>query len=824
MTARLHSEPARRALHDGWTARIDAGPAPQALIGLDIPASIPGAIHSDLLAAHLIDDPHLDRNEQIQAWIGLTDFTYTTHFDWAPDARDNVDLVFEGLDTVASITLNGSRLGSMVNMHRSYRFDVADVLHEGKNTLTVEFSSPVKYADAESERIGRRPHTNHHPYNAIRKMACSFGWDWGPDLSTSGIWKPVSLESWSRAALRTIRPIASVQDGIGIVDVHVDVARADSEEVTISATVDGEQAALSLGPGDTSGTVRLEVPDPRLWWPRGMGEQAMSVVDVTLTDAAGNTLDRTQRRVGFRTIEVHDTPDDAGTPFVLRVNGSDIRVRGANWIPDDTLLHRVTREALAQRIGQAEYANVNLLRVWGGGIFESDDFYELCDEAGMLVWQDFLFACAAYADEGSLAEEVEAEARENVARLAAHPALVIWNGNNENLWGHEDWSWKTRLDGLSWGQHYYEKLLPAIVRELSPHVPYTPGSPFSPRADAHPNDPDHGTMHIWDVWNQLDYTAYADVKPRFVAEFGWQGPPTWATLTQAVHDDPLTPESPAMMTHQKAAEGNNKLLDGLLPHFRSPRDMRDWHWAMQLNQAVAMRFGIEHLRSLAPHCSGMIMWQLNDCWPVTSWAAVDGEGRAKPLLDALRSAYSDRLVTVQPRDGALAAVAVNDSASAWNGTLRVQRRTLDGAVLAESEAEVSVAPGATFTLPLPAAVGQAQDETSEYLRAELAGGAVARMLFTEPRRVAFRARPFETTVDRVGGAWAITVRASSLVMDLAILADAVHPQAVASGSLTSIDAGDQAVITVTVPEGIELDALLHEHIVRCANELAVMTS
>ena len=257
-------------------------------------------------------------------------------------------------------------------------------------------------------------------------------------------------------------------------------------------------------------------------------------------------------------------PDADGTSFTFVVNGRPIFVKGVNWIPDDAFPHRVDRARYADRLAQAEEAGVNLLRVWGGGIFEADDFYAECDERGLMVWQDFLFACAAYSEEEPLRSEVIAEARDNVTRLMPHPSLVLWNGCNENIWGFADWDWEPRLDGKTWGMGYYTDVLPGIVAELDPGRPYSAGSPWSLSTDHHPNDPAHGTMHIWDVWNQVDYPVYRDYAPRFAAEFGWQGPPTWSTLRRSLSDDPLTPESPGMLVHQKAMEGNRKLTRGLV--------------------------------------------------------------------------------------------------------------------------------------------------------------------------------------------------------------------------------------------------------------------
>ena len=395
-------------------------------------------------------------------------------------------------------------------------------------------------------------------------------------------------------------------------------------------------------------------------------------------------------------------------------------MRGANWIPDDCFVSRVGRERYRQRLEQARAANMNLLRVWGGGIYESEDFYELADELGILVWQDFLLACAAYPEEEPLRSEIEAEAREAVARLAKHPSLAVWSGGNENIWGHEEWHWELFLAGKTWGAGYYFDVFPAIVAELDPTRPYMPGSPCSLGADAGSNDPRHGSMHVWDVWNSRDYLAYREHKPQFVAEFGFQGPPTWSTLTRAVSDRPLTVSTPNLMVHQKAHDGTAKLARWLAPHFPEPASFEDWHWAMSLNQARAVTLAVEYWRSLAPRCRGAIVWQLNDCWPVISWAAIDGDGRLKPLWYALRHTYADRLLTVQPSpaqpapgqvlsgqapsaqalSGELSVVAVNDGATTWQAQLEVVRQDFVGTVRAKGALTLVAGPGQSASAAL----------------------------------------------------------------------------------------------------------------------------
>ncbi|TFD50237.1 glycoside hydrolase family 2 protein [Cryobacterium frigoriphilum] len=818
--------PIIRHLDAGWTvAAVEGSGVPAEVRGSIVPATVPGAVHTDLLAAGLIPDPYLDSNERLLAWIGLADWRYTTTFVWQPADATNTELNFAGLDTVADIELNGRPVGHTRNMHRSYRFDVRALLHPGLNELSVTFRSPIRQADAASLELGYRPHVNHHPYNAIRKMACGFGWDWGIDTSSSGIWRPVTLESWSTARLSTVRPIATVDGTDGVITVHVDVARASDAPVTVAASVAGINTEIDLAAGESHAELSLRIADIELWWPRGYGEQPLYDLEVTLVSGHA-TIDTASRRIGFRTVEFDTTPDAAGTPFTIVINGQPVFVRGANWIPDDAFPHRVDRARYLDRLQQAEFANINLLRIWGGGIFESDDFYELCDERGMLTWQDFLLACAAYSEEQPMWTEMEAEAREAVTRLASHPSLVVLNGNNENIWGYEDWNWKLRLDGKTWGAGYYYELFPAIVAELAPHIGYTPGSPFSPAVDgdvdAHvPNDQAHGTMHIWDIWNQRDYTNYLEYTPRFVAEFGWQGPPTWSTMTESISDAPLTPESPGMVVHQKAALGNAKLTDGLLAHFALPNTIEDWHWAMSLNQANAISTAIDHLRSLQPHCMGSIVWQLNDCWPVTSWAAVDGYGRPKPLLYALRHAYADRLLTLQQRDGAFAAVAVNDSAETWTGTLTVHRLSFAGEVLAEHTQHVTLAPRSTATVPLPASVASATDAAVELLQAELSGVRGHRF-FAEPRDTGLAAPELETSLQRVPGGYRLTVTAHGLVRDLALLIDQVDPAGRVSDMLVTLLPGEHVDFDITSESDLTVTDLANPLVLRSANQLVAL--
>lgn len=791
-----------RALHDGWTLHQVGG-------GLSrVPATVPGCVHTDLLAAGLVEDPYLDDNENRLTWIGGSAWDYETVFTWHADGHHRTDLVCEGLDTVAAIELNGVEVARVANQHRSYRFAVREFLREGENSLRVRFASPLEYAEARRAELGDRPGAYEAPYQFIRKMACNFGWDWGPAVVTSGIWRPIGLEGWSVARLASVRPLVS---GDGRVEVHVTVERAGdlpAVPLTLSAEVAGIVVETVLAPGEREAVLALRVPDPRLWWPRGYGGQDRYELAVRLSERTGEALGEAwTRRIGFRDVRL-DRTDEA---FTVVVNGVPVFVRGANWIPDDCFPARVTRERLAERFGQAAGANVNLLRVWGGGLYESEDFYDLADELGMLVWQDFPFACAAYPEEEPFAAEVEAEARENLTRLSWRPSLVLWCGNNENIEGHADWGWQDSLEGRTWGAGFYYELLPALVAELDPTRPYWPGSPYSGRPDLAPNDPSRGTVHIWDVWNREDYTRYGAYRPRFVAEFGFQGPPVHTTLRDAVGGE-LAPDAPLVSHHQKAHEGNAKLLRGLGDHLPAPRTYDDWHYLTQLNQARAIAFGIERFRSLAPYCAGTIVWQLNDCWPVVSWSAVDGRGRRKPLWYALRRVYADRLLTVQ--DGAVA--VVNDGPEPWAGELELQRLALSGEPLAGESVQIKVEPRSVARISLPDPVAVPRDPAAELLSVRLDGHRALRF-FAEDPRVAFPAAAHETEVTPAkGGGLDVTVTARTLLRDLALFPDRLDPASSVDDMLITLLPGES--VTLHVTGSPDPAALVTRPVLRCVND------
>ncbi|GAA0517262.1 beta-mannosidase [Paractinoplanes deccanensis] len=753
-----------------------------------LPASVPGCVHVDLLNGGLIPDPFLDDNEKAVAWIGRTDWRYSRDIAWDGPAHERIDLVFEGLDTVASAELGGVALGSSRNMHRTYRYDVTA---KPAGELVVRFASAYTEAERVRDLLGPRANAYPEPFNFIRKMACSFGWDWGPTLVTAGIWRPVRLEGWSTARIAAVRPLATY-DGAGRLDLTVDVERTRERDLRARVLLDEREiATLDLPGGVTSARKAVEAGWVKPWNPRGYGEPALHELTVELLDG-DDVLDRWQRRTGFRTAAV----DRTGEGFVFHVNGSPVQIKGVNWIPDDIFPARMTRERYERRLREAAGAGLNLIRVWGGGLYESRDFYEVCDELGLMVWQDFLFACADYPEEEPLFSEVVAEARENVTRLAPHPSLITWSGNNENLWLHEP------SGDVSWGEKYYLETLPAIVAELDPTRPYQAGSPWSGSWDHLPNDPAFGTFHSWEVWNREDYPHYRDSAPRFVAEFGWQAPPAWTTLREAVSDDPLLPDSPGVLHHQKAEDGNGKLARGLAPHFPEPTSTEAWHYLTQLNQVRAVTTGVEHWRSHWPHTGGTILWQLNDLWPVTSWSAIDGAGRHKPLYHAMKQLYAERALTVQPRDGGLVVAVLNDHPAEWSGTLLLERQDTGGTVLATTTRQITVAPRSVTTVPVPAGVSEFGDPAAELLAVRI-DDVRALWFAVEDRDFTHDDPGLTAEVATVPGGLDVHVRAVGLARDVLLQADRIHPSATVDSGFVTLLPGESAVFRVRAP--IELD-------------------
>lgn len=830
-----------------WELTWSGGPhdAPDTVRTAAVRAQVPGEVHTALLAAGLLADPDAGWGELAQTWVGHSRWTYRRHFSWSPTPGTRTDLVADGLDTVAEVYVNGQHIGAARDQHLAYRWRADDALRPGDNLVEVRFASAWEAAHAHERAHGPLPSPYDEPYAHVRKAAANFGWDWGPHYVTAGIWRGIRLETYT-GRIEHVRPLVrlTTDHSAAHLTAHVRVDAPAGSHVRVELTDPaGRPAGSATGPvTDGEAALALTVDDPDLWWPIGLGEQPRYGLRAELVHGDG-VLDTAAVRPGLRSVAVEEAPDPLGTRWALVVNGRTVRIRGYNWIPDDTLANRVTPERVARRIDQAVAGNANLLRVWGGGHFATEEFLDACDERGVLVWHDFLFACAAYCEDDETAELVTAEAEQAVARMSAHPSLVLWCGGNETVLGRHHWGWADQLGTRGWGAAYYLDVLPRVLARLDPTRPYLPNSPWSGTVERDPLADSHGPSHLWDPWNDADYAHYRDHDPSFVAEMGWCGPAAWTTLTRVLDGETPGPDSPLTRHHLRAIDGMHKLTRGLQPHVPTPGNGADWHFSTQLVQARAVAAGTEWLRS-RERCGGVVVWQLNDCWPAISWSAVDSAGIEKPLWHALRHSFAPRLATVQPvhpgpthdptGDGGLVLALVNDSDGDWRPDVLVRRVGFDGREHARARLRPDCPAGGLLRVVLDPDVALPGDPRAEMLVVDADG---VRTVWTyRPDRELTRPRP-ERAVDPavVDGALLVTVTAATVLRDVCVFADrlagplGVEPAELAVDSaLVTLLPGERHVFRITRRDGRALpgnvsvllsDARVLDLAVRSAEEL-----
>jgi beta-mannosidase len=624
-----------------------------------IPATAPGCVHLDLLANGLIPDPYFRDNELQVLWVGETDWIYRRTFeaDAALLAHERVVLRCEGLDTVATLTLNGVVIGCADNMFRTWEYDVRGTLRAGENELVIAFRSPMQYVreKAAGQRFMPAWGVGDHKLDGgswIRKEPCNFGWDWGPMLATCGIWRDIELLAYDTARLHDVRVLQEhAANGEVRLDVQVAVEHTSQAPLTAQIEVcnDGQAVVTQqIALAAESGSASLAIAAPQLWWPHGMGAQPLYQVRVILLDEGGQPLDERALRIGLRQLELVREPDQWGESFYFRCNGVPFFAKGANWIPEDVFAARLTRERYRARLEDARDANMNMLRVWGGGIYEDDAFYELCDELGLCVWQDFIFACATYPTfDATWMANVAVEAEQNVRRIRHHACLALWCGNNELEQGLVGDAW-TRTT-MSWEDYdkLFDQLLPEIVGRLDPQTAYWPCSPHSPvgpREDF--NNPTCGDAHLWSVWHgQQPFEWYRGCTHRFNSEFGFQSFPEPRTVYGYTEPQDRNITSWVMEHHQRSGIGNTTIMKYLCDWFRLPRSFEMNLWLTQILQGMAIKYAVEHWRRGMPRGMGTLYWQLNDCWPVASWSSVDSLGRWKALHFMARRFFAPLLIS-----------------------------------------------------------------------------------------------------------------------------------------------------------------------------------
>ncbi|GAB3020693.1 beta-mannosidase [Bowmanella dokdonensis] len=669
------------------------------------PATVPGCNFTDLLANGLIEDPFQRDNEAQLQWIEKCDWHYRREFEVtaAMLALDEVELVFEGLDTFCDIYINGHLLGRGQNMFVGQRLVCKDQLRPGNNLLEVRFDSPLRQVLPLHQHAGfTYPAENDKTPEKLsvfcRKAPCHFGWDWGPKFVTSGIWRDCYLQAVDKAIIR---------------DVHFVQHQLSPETAQFSFLVSVHQlsgAAVSLAVEckqapwlnrheqlQNSGEHRLDfsLADPRLWWPNGLGEAALYDFRFCLL-VDDRQVDVWQRSIGLRTLEVVNQPDEMGVSFYLKVNGHPIFMKGANYIPSDSFIHRVDAGRLEREFDAVQAANMNMLRVWGGGVYQDDYFYDLADKKGILIWQDFMFACTLYPADAAFLDNVRQEAEFNIRRLRNHPCLALWCGNNEVDMAIKHWQWQDKFgydDALytRLKQDYmalFDGCLPGKVEELDGQRFYLRSSPIAFWEE----DADHlGNHHFWGVWHgEQPFSEYQKRVPRFMSEFGFQSFPMPASLARFTEPQDWQLDSPVLAVHQKHPRGNRLIQSYLEQEYPTPRDFAGLLYLSQVQQAEGLRLAFEAHRAAMPFCMGSLYWQLNDTWPAASWSGIDYYGRWKALHYQARRSFSPQLVLIMKQAESLEIKLVSDCLHLSNGRVNLTLLDFDGQILWQQEKAVIV--------------------------------------------------------------------------------------------------------------------------------------
>jgi beta-mannosidase len=632
--------------------------------GRSCPAHVPGDTHSALLAAGEISDPYVGTNELAVQWVGREDWEYRREFAVSPDflAEEEIWLSCDCLDTIAEISINGKAVGRADNAFVRWRFDVKRHLRAGKNTIRILFRSAEKAAETEAKRLPYPiPHSLYpvqSPHrNLIRKVQCHSGWDWGPCLMVAGIQGDISLGATSTVRIDYVYTEQRHSKGACGVRVFAECTAARAGAYEIAATLGGKttRKTVSLAKGFNRPQLDLVVENPRVWWPNGYGEQPLYDLAVEI---GGHQV---SKRIGLRTVELVNREDMVGLSMSFRVNGVSIFCKGANWIPCDALPQRQSRARLEALLSSAAAAHMNMLRAWGGGRYESDDFYDLCDEKGIMVWQDMMFSCALYPSTLAFLASVEREVRHQARRLRDHPSLALWCGNNEDL-GALTWFPESRANRDRYVVDYdrlNEGVIGRALDECDPTRPFWPSSPSGGRGDYSDNwhDDSRGDMHYWSVWHEgKPFSAYQEVTPRFCSEFGYQSFPSMEAIRAYADPASLNPTAPVMEHHQRHPRGNSIITEMFTRYFRVPEGFESFVYLSQVQQALAIRTAIEWWRHLRPTCMGTLYWQLDDTWPVCSWSSIEYSGKWKLLHYAARRFYAPVL---------LAGFVVGDSVEIW---------------------------------------------------------------------------------------------------------------------------------------------------------------
>ena len=762
---------------------------------------IPGSVYSFLLDAGKMENPHVGENELSALALMEEDYSFETTFDTGEEilAQEHQAIVFDGIDTLAEVSLNGTVLGRADNFFRRWEWDVTGLLQESGNVLRVDLDSPLRYIrekDAEQHFGGSRHAMKGFPQ--IRKPHCMFGWDWGPRLPDAGIWKDVTLIGFGKARLEDVSIEQDHSDGVSVTV----TAKASGGELEISLTTpEGEVFSLENG-------TPYKVKNPQLWWPNGLGDQPLYTVTVQLKEN-GELLEESKKRIGLRTLTIHREKDEWGESFAHEVNGIRFFGMGANYIPEDNVVSRITPERTRRLLEDSKACHFNVIRVWGGGWYPNDFFYDLCDELGLVVWQDMMYACANYNLTDEFEESITAETVENVRRIRHHACLGLWCGNNEMEWLAND----KKYDGNDVTKAYYtrmfEQIIPKILKKEDPHTYYWPSSPSSGGSFDEPNSPYRGDVHNWEVWHSgVPFSEYRKYCFRYLSEFGFQSFPCLQTVAGFAEKKDWNVFSRVMERHQRNEGANGKILQYLSMTYLYPSTFENLLYASQLLQADAIRYGVEHFRRNRGQCMGAIYWQLNDIWPVASWASLDYHGRWKALHYVARRFFAPimlsckeecevttktSIVMESDKDINTAQLCVaNETKQDFTGTVSWSLRDAGSRVICRGEEEVCTKAFSSHWL------AEMDFSDTDYLENHLtfaltgADGVVSEgsVLFTAPKHYHFRDP--ELKVTRQGDL--LTVEAKNYARSVELYSE--NADVVLSDNFFDMEAGTKTVCIV----------------------------
>lgn len=747
-----------------------------------INAEVPGSVFHDLLVNDLIEDPFYRDNEDQAMEIASYNYQYERTFDATPVflKQDTILLCCKGLDTISEISINGTFVAGTDNMHREYEFDVKKLLKEGVNTIAITLFSPLKYIEQkQKENPTWGTGDAVEGFQHIRKAHSMFGWDWGAKIPDSGIWRDIYISGYTTARLEDVYITQVHRPGKVTLDIAVkhlllnEICPCCAEKLltveVLLTSPEQEATNISLPVIKKENHLTIEIPNPQLWWPNGYGEQPLYSIKVSLKDEYV-LLDRKTYTIGLREMKVRKEKDQWGESFEFNVNGVSIFAMGADYIPEDNLLPRCSPEKTERLVKDCIAANFNCIRVWGGGHYPWDYFYDLCDQYGLIVWQDLMYACAVYDMNEDFTCNIEQEARDNIRRIRHHASLGLLCGNNEMEWGWLEWGFpktdKLKVDYIK----QFEVLLPSVAKEEAPDVFYWPASPSSGGCFDNPNDSDRGDVHYWEVWHgQKPFTDYRNYYFRFVSEFGFQSFPSTKTIETFTLPEDRNIFSEVMEKHQKNGAANGKILYYLSENYKYPKDLESLVYTSQVLQAEAIKYGVEHWRRNRGRCMGAIYWQLNDCWPVASWASIDYYGRWKALHYYAKRFFAPVLLSACDEGTRIRLNVSNETMSDVKGTITWKLMRNNSGTLAQGTFNVAVAQLSTENyaeLDFADHIRTKEDKRNTYFEYTLTVDGVEKssgiILFVKPKHFNFIKPQIRTEIQDMDDKYVISISSDQL--------------------------------------------------------------